>query len=421
MKSFLNNSNNIERDSYIWNMAGSMIMAFQSVILLIILTRVVDIVTAGVFTIANANANLFLNIGRFGMRNYQVSDVRREYNFAEYRNSRVASTILMFVCFAAYIAYAAISNGYSAEKTWIIFWMCMFKLPDAFEDVYYGEYQRNGRLDIASKAMTIRVTVTIIFFAGAVIVTKDLLWSMIASTIFTVILMVYLLVVTADTVKDREKTKAGALKKLLVACFPVFASSFLAYYIGNAPKYAIDSQLSDELQAIYGFLSMPVFVIGLLNNFIFNPILFSVSCLWQDGKLKEFKRAIVRQTLIVGDITVVCIAGAFVLGIPVLSILYNTDLTDYKAELLLLLVGGGLLGASGVYTVILTIMRQQNALMIGYLIVAAMAMIFSGRVVASWGMMGAVWLYNGLMLFLCLIFVLMMWGYMKKAPRMKEG
>ncbi len=420
MKSFLNNSKNIERDSYIWNMAGSMIMAFQSVILLIILTRVVDIVTAGVFTIANANANLFLNIGRFGMRNYQVSDVRREYNFAEYRNSRVISTVLMFVCFAAYIAYAAITNGYSAEKTWIIFWMCMFKLPDAFEDVYYGEYQRNGRLDIASKAMTIRVTVTIIFFAGAVIVTKDLLWSMIASTIFTVILMVYLLVVTADTVKDREKPKAGALKKLLVACFPVFASSFLAYYIGNAPKYAIDSQLSDELQAIYGFLSMPVFVIGLLNNFIFNPILFSISCLWQDKKLKEFKCAIIRQTLIVGGITVVCIAGAFVLGIPVLSILYNTDLTDYKVELLLLLVGGGLLGASGVYTIILTIMRQQNALMIGYLIVAAMAMIFSSRVVASWGMIGAAWLYNGLMLLLCVIFVVMMWGYMKNTLPAKE-
>ena len=84
IKSFLIQSDNIERDSFIWNMAGSMIMAFQSVIMLMILTRVLGLIEAGVFTIAYANANLFLTIGKYGVRNFQVSDVTGQFTFREY-------------------------------------------------------------------------------------------------------------------------------------------------------------------------------------------------------------------------------------------------------------------------------------------------------------------------------------------------
>ena len=64
-------------------------MAFQSVIMLMIITRTLNLYEAGVFTLANASANLFLNIGKYGMRNFQVSDVKREYNFREYYISRI--------------------------------------------------------------------------------------------------------------------------------------------------------------------------------------------------------------------------------------------------------------------------------------------------------------------------------------------
>lgn len=60
METFLNQSKNPVRDSYIWNMAGSFLLAFQSVIILMVLTRICDLSEAGIFTIAYANANLFL-------------------------------------------------------------------------------------------------------------------------------------------------------------------------------------------------------------------------------------------------------------------------------------------------------------------------------------------------------------------------
>lgn len=193
---------------------------------------------------------------------------------------------------------------------------------------------------------------------------------------------------------------------LLWNCFPVFASAFLSFYIGNAPKYAIDAQLTDEMQACYGFIAMPVFVIGLLNGFILNPMLFKISCLWNDGKVKEFVRKTLFLAASVFFITVICIAGAYVLGIPVLSFLYNTNLSSYKAELMVLLVGGGFLGLSGVLNAVLTIMRYQKDLLIGYALVAVLAFFMANSIVQNYAIMGAAILYTVLMAVLCALFTL---------------
>lgn len=244
-------------------MIGSMLMAFQSVIFLVILTRTTGLVASGIFTIAYANANLFLNIGKYGMRNYQVSDVKKQYSFSEYLGSRRITTTFMVIVSVVYVIYATITKDYSFEKRNIIIWMCLFKVPDAMEDIYYGEYQKNGRLDIAAKAMAVRMIITILSFAIIVAISKSLLLSLIITTCITAFLAFIFIKWTYPLLYKKNSCDYKKVGSLLWGCFPIFASLFLSFYIGNAPKYAIDAQLSDELQACYGFIAMPVFVIEL--------------------------------------------------------------------------------------------------------------------------------------------------------------
>lgn len=419
IKEFILDDHNIERDSYVWNMIGSMLMAFQSVIMLMILTRVLGLKEAGIFTIAYANANLFLTIGKYGMRYFQISDVKRQFTFAEYRMSRVLTAAAMLVTAFAYIVYAAAVNGYSAEKIQVIVWMCLFKVTDALEDIYHGYYQSRNRLDIASKCMTIRIGVTILVYAAGLIVIKDQLRALIIATILTgVLLAVFTKWSMEGFVIPKEKAAPVNVKKILLTCFPLFAGGFLSFYIGNAPKYAIDSMLTDEIQACYGFIAMPVFVIGLLNNFIFNPMLYKLSVMWDEGRIKEFVKRIFIQTGIVAAITMLCIVGAYILGVPVLSWLYNTNLAPFKDELLILLLGGGFLGLSGLLNAVITIIRFQKSLMWGYASVALMALLFSKRIVGKYGMMGAAVLYTALMAILCIVFSgIFAYGVLKKREK----
>ena len=407
IKKFILESKNKDRDSYIWNMIGSILMAIQSVIMLMILTRTVGLVESGIFTIAYANANLFLTIGKYGMRNFQVSDVRNQFTFAEYRNSRWISTIGMIVVSIVYTIYSSQSNHYTFEKSMVIIWMCFLKVVDVLEDVYHGFYQQKGRLDIAAKAMTIRLIFTIAVFSVGIIIFRNQLYALIITTLVTAVLFVILIKWTYSPFKGESKTvDKSNVFQLLKNCFPLFIGSFLAFYIGNAPKYAIDSVLSDELQACYGFIAMPVFVIGLLNGFIFNPMLYHMSCLWAGKQYRKFLVKTIRQSLIVIAITIGCLAGAYLLGVPVLSFLYNTDLSPYKTELLILILGGGFLGLSGLLSAVITIIRFQKSLILGYGVVALLAFLLSSYMVRRYAMMGAAVLYMVLMGILCLCFII---------------
>lgn len=413
---FILSDKDIQKNSYIWNMAGSMLLAFQSVIMLMILTRVLGLVEAGILTIAYANANLFQNIGKYGMRNFQVSDVKGEFSFSEYKVSRIVTAIAMIAVSFIYVIYTAINNDYTVEKTQIILWMCLFRVVDVIEDVYCALYQSKNRLDIGAKIMTLRQVITLVVFGVGVVILKDLLLALIISTVVTTLLLVFFIKCTYGFFDIKpEKAEGKKVAMLLKVCFPLFAGAFLSFYIGNAPKYAIDAMLTDELQACYGFIAMPVFVVGLLNNFIFNPILFRMSMLWKKGKKKEFVLRTACQVGIVGIITGVCILGAYLLGIPVLSWLYNTDLAPYKTELLILLLGGGFLGLSGLLNAVITIMREQKKLMWGYGIVSIFAYLCSNKVVSIYGMMGAAVLYTVLIGALCVIFAgMFIYGVTKK-------
>lgn len=406
VKRFLLNTEHIERDSYIWNMTGSILVAFQSVIMLMILTRTLGLKEAGIFTIAYADANLFLTIGKYGMRNFQVSDVKKQFSFGEYWVSRVITSASMVIVSLGYVLYVHNTSEYTMEKSLVIIWMCLFKVIDAMEDIYHGHYQNENRLDMAGKALTIRMGTTIFTFGLCLILLHNLLISLIIATVISALLLVVFIVWISEIFPLRKEViEWKNIKLLLKVCAPLFISSFFSFYIGNAPKYAIDVMLTDELQACYGFIAMPVFVIELLNGFIFNPMLHKMSILWSEGKIKEFVHKIICQGGIIALITAVCMIGAYFLGIPVLSWLYNTNLSEYKSELLILLLGGGFLGLAGLLNIINTIIRRQKSLMWGYAVIALVAYIFSKRVVAKYEMFGAAMLYMMLMGILCLVFL----------------
>lgn len=403
---FLLHSDNIGRDSFIWNMAASMVFSFQSVVMLMLVTRVLGLRDAGILTLAFANANLFLTVGRYGMRYFQISDVRRQFSFWEYARSRWLTTLAMMITSIAYLLYIAHRNSYEPDKCLVILCMCLMQAVMAMEDVFYGLYHQRNRLDVGGKIMTLRLIATILIFYVGVFLFRNLLASLFLATLCTTVLLIFFVRATyRDFVAEERPPQWKNVWKLLQLCFPLFASQFLSLYITNAPKYAIDALLTDELQAYYGFISMPVFAINLLNSFIFNPILFRMSALWDDRQIRPFVFRTIRQIGIIAALTLVCLLGAWLLGIPVLSLLYSTDLTVYKTELLILLFGGGFLAMSGFLMTINTIIRRQQGLMWGYAAVALIALLGSERTVARFGLLGAAVLYVILMAALCFIFM----------------
>lgn len=400
---------NIIRRSYFLNIIAGLINALQAVFIQMLIIRVTGIKDAGIMTIAMAISNLVVTVGKFGVRNYQVTDLVRSFSFKTYLITRFISTIAMMMLSMCYIVYEYYFLSTSVNKLFIIFVTCAIYAVDALEDVFLGEFQLEGRLDVSSVVYIVRWSATILVFGMGLIISHNLLMSVLITFFFTgsFSLLINGYISKEFAVFDEEKNKGeGKWLQLLLQCAPLFAGAFFMMYLTNSPKYAIERYLSDEVQACFGFVSMPIFAIELLNNFLYQPKLVKMAIAWDGGKLGEFKKYIVIQCTMLVGLTIICIMGADIFGIPILSLLYNVNLIEYRRVLLVLLLGGGFLALVGFYAVLLTIMRKQTWMMYAYIVDSFLALIVMNPSVRYGGVWGGTVAFVILMAILALLLLL---------------
>ena len=386
--------NNIERRTAIWNMVSSILGAAQSAIFLLVVTHVCDAVYAGIFSIATTLGYQIIAIGSYGMRNFQATDVKQKYKFKEYLLSRYFTSIAMFIFLIGYVWI----KDYNTEKALIILAFGVYKAVDVIEDVFHGEFQRYNRLDIGAISMTIRYVISFLVFAVVLITSHNLLFACICEAVISILVFIIL---TYEVIKPRKILSVkGALKHtgwLLRDCFPLFIGGFLYLYVCNAPKYAIDNCLSQESQMYFAILFMPVFVVNLLSSFVYRPLLVRMAICWNEKRNKEFWHMVMIQIALIFVLTIMGILGAYLCGTQILSLVYGVDVNPYRNCLVLLMFGGGFAALIGFLINVLTVMRLQTLLLLGYMVASVAALIVSNPIVSKLGIFGASILYVGLM------------------------
>ena len=261
------NSQNIKNT--INNIFSGGVNAILSVVWISIITRTLGVESAGIFSIAYASASLFLTIGYYGMRNFQVSDMNNEYNWSEYHISRIITTAAMVIIVIVYVFGMYIQGKYEIQKCLVVIGVTLIKGLDSYEDIYHGKYQHDGRLDIAGFFMGTRLTIQLLCMSILLILGHGLVTSVyITFGVGCLCLILFLYFGNRKFQFEHDQLRITYLEKLLLTCLPICISSFLTFFLNNMSKYIIDISLTDVEQAYYGYISMPIFVIYLFANFI---------------------------------------------------------------------------------------------------------------------------------------------------------
>lgn len=389
---------------YIWNTAAGLLNASEAVLLSMLVTRVTGLEDAGILTIAFATANQLAAIGKYGVRNYQITD-QGNYSFHEYFCLRVVTVVSMILISIICALYGVFMRGDSVYKMGTVLLMCMIFAVEAFEDVYWGLYQKSGRLDMGAKMFVFRWSGILLTYLVLLPFTRDLFQTTAAALLVSLTLFLVCKYRTYPRFRqESEKVYPKNIVSLGKECLPLCLMGFMTFYISNAPKYSIDVYMTEQDTACWGFVSMPVFVVGLLSSFLYQPIIVSIAAAWREGRYEQIVRKIKTQTGIILLLTCLCVLGAYLLGVPVLSLIYHTDLTAYRTELLLLVGGGGVLAGVSFFVVILTVMRLQRYILIGYGAGAILSLCIFPAVVRTWGSFGAAVCYGSIMLSLAVMF-----------------
>lgn len=400
----------IEKKCIVWNMLFSILTSLQSAIMLLIVTRINGTEEAGILSIAYATSYLMYTVGTYGVRNFQVTDSRKCYSYNDYRKMRLVSCSLMIVSSFSYCIY----KHYEIHKVGIILIVCFLKLLEAIENLYHGELQRIGRLDIAGCSGVIRLCSSYVVFFVVLFITKNLF----AALSSMVMLSFFMLVFTRSLfgmlfVEESRRNGWKKIVELAKVCFPLFVTSFLSIYICNSPKYAIDAYLSETEQAYYAIISMPVFTINLLSGIIYQPKLLYMAKLWNEDKRKIFRKTLLKQTWNIVVIAILIFVFGLTVGVKILEILYGISLSELKKEFAVLLIGGGMVAIYNFLTACITIIRRQSFLIWLSVFMLFLSYAISRPMVHRAGLMGASWLYLVLMTCEMLAVFVVLWIYLK--------
>lgn len=201
--------------------------------------------------------------------------------------------------------------------------------------------------------------------------------------------------------------------KLLKESFPLFLNGFLIIYIYTQPKYAIElmttlGEVALGSQTIFNILFMPAFVMNLLILF-FRPHITQMAIALIRGQIKEFNKIQVQLFAYLGVFSLIVLVGSGLFGIPFLSILYGTNLTDYWVDFMLIMLGGSIGSFATVIDNILTAMRKQQLLLIPYTGGFLISLLITNLFVMKYHILGAalsflitmlVWLGLSIMIYL---------------------
>ena len=374
------------KSDFIFNMFGSLANAAVSVILLVVVSRVSDEVTAGVFSLAYSTAQMMYTICVFEMRNIQVTDAKREFSFASVCMFRILTISAMWLFFIVF----AFIQGYRGEKLVVIAILTVYMSLLSLSDLFQGNLHLNGYLGVAGKSLGIQVVLSSTVFAVSLAITKNLTLAAILMAFAALAwMLLYDVPMNRNFTSDAPKFDVSVQRRIFLCAAPLFLSSFIHQYIFNAPKYAIDSMLTSVEQSHYGYLIMPASFINLLSIFVFRPQLVPLSKNIAEGEYKKFAKTVAVLYLWILIVTAVALICGYFIGIPVLEFLYNSDLSGKRGILIIVLVSGSFSASCSLTGTLITIMRKQKYSLIAYIITFVVSLFLPPKLVSSNGVRGA--------------------------------
>lgn len=375
-----------KKSIFIWNTIGSTLNAFSSLIFLIIVTRFNSLSDAGVFSFSFATACLFYILAVYSGRVYQVSDLDESHDDSNYIYNRLITSIITIII----VALFCVTKKYDSAKFIIMLLLMVFKVLEAISECFYAIIQKEGSLDKVGFSMTLKAIVDYIIFFIVDYFTKSIIISIISIIAVNILIMIlYDYRNVKKTGYERKIFNLKINKDLFKSGFFVCLYTFFLCYIFNSSRYAIDNLLSDDLQSIFGIIIMPAQVMSLLSQFIIHPFLNDLNGFIKNEDYEAYHKMVRKMIFLIIILGIVIILLGYVLGIPILQILYGVSLKKYRLSFLIIMFGAlfyGIIVLISYILISLDILKQQS-IILG--LVSAICVFLSNALVSKLEIFGA--------------------------------
>ena len=313
------------RKNVAWNTIGTMVYCAALWVITVIVVHLADYEAAGYLSLAMTTSSTFSVICLFGMRDFQISDVRGEFPKQVYTGSRVLT------CAAAFIACTAVSLiGNDPYQVLCISAFMLIRVAEGLVDVLYGEDQKIDRYDLIGKSFILRGIGVVVFFTAGMALTRNLLVSillMAGSSLLVAVCFDWRK--TSVLVDVRPKVRDPRVWKLLARCAPIVVYSFLLSAQNLTAKSALQQMEGTAMLGIYSSMASPTLVVQVFATVVFTPFVPRLSRLIAGGEFRSLRGSMRKVYLFFAALAAVVQLGAMLLGRFGLRLLFGEEILAY--------------------------------------------------------------------------------------------
>jgi O-antigen/teichoic acid export membrane protein len=327
-----------------WMLLGSVAYAVGQWAQLALLARSGGATAVGAYAFALSLTAPLMMLASLQVRTLQASDARGDYGFLEYRKVRLVTNAV------AVLAIVAISVATGAWALWpVLLPVCAMRAADEVTDIYYGEWQRQGRMSAIALGLALNATASVAFMAVALALGGGVPAGATGSALGSGAALALMHFRTLWDPCMRRLSGLGTrrpagwkrVRKLIVEAAPLGVILLFNSLQHNVPYYFVRLHGGETATGVFAAANQLTSVGMLLVAALTSAALPRFAALSLAGDLREF-RVLSRKLVLFGGLLGVAGVGlSWVAGAKILAFLYRPEFAAGSTVLVVLSIAAG--------------------------------------------------------------------------------
>lgn len=371
------------------NSVGSVVLMFGQWLISVLLVRMSGYEEAGVFSLAMTVSNMFTFFANYGLRNYQVADVKGSYTQNQYLLARFCTSAVALVACAVYLMLV---TNYTTVERWAVLCYLLYSLCSIISDILFGALQLQGRLEINGYSNMIRGVLCFAAFIASYAVCHQMVFSLLAMVAVDVIwsgVYDWRYFLQKEKIKRPDNKDLLQCRHLLRACFTLMISSLLPVITTALPRLFIKSLAGTEQLGYFSTIFTPTVLMTTLVPSIIIAMVPQMAKSWNEGRRGDYLKFAGQNYLI--SVTFVALAeiAALLVGRPVMQLVFGAEILEHYSLLYWAILATGLNLMVSCGNSALISIHSNTEVAIAAAIALGITAGFSGPLVQTFGITGA--------------------------------
>ena len=353
------------KNSIIYNTVGTFFYFFCQWAITVLVVKIGGYYNCGILSITISMTNIFYMISMYGVRSFQVSDIKNEYKDGDYLFVRLITSAVSLIFFCLTLLFLKYES--KIQLCMIIYFF--FKLGESITDLNFGFFQRYNFYRYIGISYILKGLATLLVFSITLYFSQNLLLTLLLETL---ILWFFIIIYDFRKIKNKLnlKMKKDKILQLLKICFSLMLYTLILPYLNFITRYQVEKFFGTEELGYYSAITMVIVVICTLFGSIFVIIIPKISYMYKEKNMNKIIKVIFKINLAIIVFTIMSIIGAITLGNIVFSIIFTKTIEKYMYLLIPTIITSATLGILNYLSTILISFHDLKFVLVANLIPA---------------------------------------------------